>query len=218
MDPAVFTLAGKVRAGHRNVVSRGARDGLTVEILPPGGAEAAMPELARVSRAWLSTRGMGEKGFSLGAFDPAWLAQQRIAVLRASGRVVAFVSLVATDLRDEVQVDLMRRLNDIPPAAMEFLFLRLMQEMQTEGFRWFGLGMAPLSGLSRSEAAPVWHRVGRLVYEHGERFYNFRGLRAFKQNFKPAWRSRYLATAPGPTAPLILLDAARLIGKGGPRA
>ncbi|HBG50777.1 MAG TPA: hypothetical protein DDW89_03055, partial [Gammaproteobacteria bacterium] len=78
----------------------------------------------------------------------------------------------------------------------------------------FGLGMAPLAGMAQHERAPAWQQAGRLVYEHGERYYNFQGVRRFKEKFNPVWEPRYLA-APGGMAPLLALaDVATLIGGG----
>ena len=55
----------------------------------------------------------------------------------------------------------------------------------------------------------------RLLFEYGERFYNFRGLHSFKDKFEPVWEARYL-TAPGGVAPLfVLADVATLISGGG---
>ena len=96
---------------------------------------------------------------------------------------------------------------------MEFLFLRLCEILKAEGCRWFDLGMAPLSGLSASEAAPFWHRLGGAIYEEGVPSYNFKGLRGFKSKLQPVWRPRYLAIAGGGSPALLLLDATRLIGR-----
>jgi phosphatidylglycerol lysyltransferase len=86
--------------------------------------------------------------------------------------------------------------------------------MKQRGLRWFSLGMAPLSGLEHRRLAPLWHQIGAIVFEHGDQFYNFRGLRKFKQKFEPVWEPRYLAS-PGGIDPLIVLaDAAALISGG----
>ena len=85
---------------------------------------------------------------------------------------------------------------------------------KAQGVERFGLGMAPLSGMARHPLAPFWHRGGRMLFAHGENFYNFRGLRAFKEKFDPQWEARYLAS-PGGLAPLFLLaDIAALISGG----
>jgi phosphatidylglycerol lysyltransferase len=97
---------------------------------------------------------------------------------------------------------------------MDFLFAKLLLRLQGEGYQRFGLGMAPLSGMAEHALAPRWHRVGRLLFTHGENFYNFQGLRAFKEKFAPEWEARYLV-APGGITPLfVLADVAALISGG----
>jgi len=72
--------------------------------------------------------------------------------------------------------------------------------------------MAPLSGLDDRPDAPAWNRIGAFVFRFGEHFYNFEGLRAFKEKFDPVWASRYLACESALSAPRVLLDVAALIG------
>jgi phosphatidylglycerol lysyltransferase len=80
-----------------------------------------------------------------------------------------------------------------------------------QGYRRFNLGMAPLSGLETGPLVPLWHRVGTLMFRHGEHFYNFQGLRTYKEKFHPEWRPKYLAVPPGLSLPTVLLDIATLI-------
>ena len=121
---------------------------------------------------------------------------------------------VATETRQEVRIDLMRYLPDAPPSTMDFMLIRLMLHYQAEGVARFGLGMAPLAGMAQHDRAPTWQQMGRLFFEHGERFYNFQGVRRFKEKFDPVWEPRYLA-APGGLAPLMALaDIAALISGG----
>lgn len=109
-------------------------------------------------------------------------------------------------------IDLMRHVGTAPSGTMDFLFTDLMLRLKAEGYRTFSLGMAPLSGLAPERSRRLWDRFGTLIYSHGGNFYNFEGLRAFKDKFDPDWRPRYLA-APSALPPLLTLaDAARLIG------
>lgn len=80
--------------------------------------------------------------------------------------------------------------------------------------RWFNLGMAPLSRLEPSPVSPLWTRLGRFVYRHGEAFFNFEGLRAYKDKFDPVWEPRYLAYPGGLALPLVLADIAALSAGG----
>ncbi|MDX1819247.1 MAG: phosphatidylglycerol lysyltransferase domain-containing protein, partial [Marinobacter sp.] len=58
--------------------------------------------------------------------------------------------------------------------------------------------------------SPVWARLGRIIYRHGEAFYNFGGIRAFKAKFHPVWESRYIAYPGESSLLLILADIAAL--------
>ena len=108
----------------------------------------------------------------------------------------------------------MRQLPLAPPGTMDFLFTKLMLHFQAEGYQRFGLGMAPMSGMASHELAPRWHRFGRLLFDHGETFYNFRGLRGFKDKFDPVWEARYLVAGGGLAPLLTLADVAALISGG----
>jgi phosphatidylglycerol lysyltransferase len=101
---------------------------------------------------------------------------------------------------------------------MESLIVHLSRYGQREGYQWFSLGMAPMSGFEQSDVAPLWARAGSFLYEHGERIYNFRGLRAFKEKFNPVWEPRYLAYPGGAVLPRVLADIAALIAGGYRRA
>jgi phosphatidylglycerol lysyltransferase len=95
--------------------------------------------------------------------------------------------------------------------VMDLLFVSLIQTAKARGYAWFNLGMAPLSGLSNHRLAPNWHKIAAFVARSGERFYGFRGLRAYKEKFGPVWEPRYLACPGGWALPQILLDVTNLI-------
>ena len=211
---ADFSLKGPRRANLRHGVNRAEREGLVFEVIPREQVPALLPILRAISDRWLDAHQTQEKGFSLGAFDARYIARQPVAVVRRTDTVIAFASLLCPPRHEEVSLDLMRHLPDAPNGTMDFLFVRLLLHFQAQGFARFCLGMAPMSGMQAHPLATRWHRLGRLVFEHGERYYNFRGLRSFKDKFDPVWEPRYLA-APGGFAPLLALtDTAALIGGG----
>jgi phosphatidylglycerol lysyltransferase len=96
---------------------------------------------------------------------------------------------------------------------MDCLFVNLMLWGRAQGYKWFDLGMAPLSGLVDNSLAPLWSRIGGLIYDKGEAFYNFSGLRAWKCKFQPVWQPRYLAISKAWDLPAAILDITALIGK-----
>ncbi len=209
-----FDLKGAKRAGLRHGNNRAIREGLSFELLPPERVAEEIDALQAVSNLWLAEHKAREKRFSIGAFDRAYVAAQPAAVVRREGRIIAFATVMTTARKHEATVDLMRFSPDAPASTMEFLFVSLMLALRDEGYEVFDLGMAPLSGLHGSPAAPFWHRLGRAVFEHGERFYNFNGLRAFKAKFQPEWQPRYMAVSGGASAIVALADVAVLIGGG----
>lgn len=209
-----FTLDGGHRKGLRRVIKEVERSGATFDVIPPEDVPRHMAEFKVVSDGWLETRRTREKGFSLGSFDEEYLSHFPIAVLRVSGRIVAFANLWLGGDRDELSVDLMRHTSDCPRSGMEFLFIQLMQWGRDEGYAWFNLGMAPLSGFESRALAPVWNRIGNLAFRHSEHFYNFRGLRQYKEKFDPVWEPKYLASRAGLALPRILVHVTTLIAGG----
>ncbi|HEY4069593.1 MAG TPA: bifunctional lysylphosphatidylglycerol flippase/synthetase MprF [Burkholderiaceae bacterium] len=209
-----FSLKGARRANLRSGVNRGEREGLAFEVVPAHAVAPLLPALREISDAWLASQRGREKGFSVGRFEPAYLERLPVALVRRDGRPIAFANLLTTDAKDEASVDLMRYLPDAPPGTMDFLFARVMLHLQEQGYARFGLGMSPMAGMAERRKAPRWQRLGKLLFDHGDRFYNFRGLHSFKDKFEPVWEARYLA-APGGLAPaFVLADVATLIGGG----
>jgi phosphatidylglycerol lysyltransferase len=114
-----------------------------------------------------------------------------VALVEREGRVLAFANLWPGADRAELSVDLMRYHHDAPDGVMEGLLIHLLKWAKQEGYRSFSLGMAPLSGFEQSPIAPLWSQLGSFVYKHGEAFYKFQGLRAYKEKFHPRWEPRY---------------------------
>ncbi|WP_082547220.1 bifunctional lysylphosphatidylglycerol flippase/synthetase MprF [Rhizobium sp. Root149] len=209
-----FDLKGGRLAGLRQALNKGKRDGMEFSIVEVEDVAALMPELKAVSDSWLSHHQTREKGFSLGAFDEDYVSSMPVATIRMNEKIIAFATVFLTQTKSEASVDLMRFAPEAPRGAMDFLFVSLIEHLKNADYQWFNLGMAPLSGMSRREVAPVWDRIGSTLFEHGERFYNFKGLRAFKSKFHPRWEPRYFAVAGGTGAVLALMDVTLLISGG----
>ncbi len=209
-----FTTEGKAGADFRYVLNRGRKDGLEFAILPAAEVPAHMAELTEVSSAWLGAHKAAEKGFSLGRFSPEYMARWDCAIARREGRIIAFANIWRSGGKAEYSIDLMRYRPEAPNGVMDFLFTHLILAARAEGYCWFDLGMAPLTGLSDHPLAPAWNRVARLVYAHGNQLYNFAGLRRYKEKYRPEWEPRYVAGPKGFAAASALLDVATLIAGG----
>ena len=215
VDLTRFSLVGADRKKLRAAHARAGRDGLTLALAAPPHDAELVDALRVISHDWLTAKGAHEKGFSVGRFDPVWLDRWPLALVRHQGQIVALATVMITATRATATIDLMRHSADAPPGTMEFLFTALILQLKAKDYHAFSLGMAPLSGLAPEKSRRLWDRFGALIYRHGGNFYNFEGLRAFKDKFDPAWHPRYLV-APSALPPLLpLADAARLIGGKG---
>lgn len=211
---AAFSLEGSARAELRQAHRRAVREGAVFAVVPQVEVAGLLPRLRVVSDDWLVRKDAAEKEFSLGWFDDNYLAAFDCAVVRVRDEIVAFANLWRGQAGGEVSIDLMRYTHDAPRGSMDFLFVELMMWAKAQGYRDFVLGMAPLSGLSHHQLAPAWHKLGGFVWRHGESFYNFEGLRKYKEKFLPVWRPRYLASPGGLRLPRVLLEVSRLIAGG----
>lgn len=209
-----FSVEGRRLGNIRRSWRKTGEEGGCFEVLAAGGATAVMAELQRVSDAWLIHHAGGEKSFSMGGFEPAYVNELPIAIVRAEGRVVAFATLWTTGARGAFSMDLMRYSDDAPKNVMDFLFVELMRWGAGEGYQAFEFGMAPLAGLEERRLAPIMSRVGRLLFERGEEIYNFRGVRRYKDKYDPVWQPRYIAAPHKWAIPILLADVG-LMSSGG---
>lgn len=213
-----FTIDTPALRSVRKSERVAAREGASFRVVPAAAVPVILDDLQAISDQWLATREGREKGFSLGWFDREYLKTTDVAVVMHAGKVVAFANLWLTDGRQEASVDLMRHSDEAPRGTMDFLFVNLLLWAQAQGFQRFTLGMVPLSGIAGRRLAPAWARAAALVFRHGERFYGFRGLRAYKDKFAPQWQPRYLAGPQGVALLQSLRDVSRLIGRYPARA
>jgi phosphatidylglycerol lysyltransferase len=212
---ASFSLEDPGRRTLRQVHRKLVKSGCTFEVLEPDAVGTLIPELRVVSDEWLAHRRSREKSFSLGHFDEEFIGRGRVGVVRVEGRIVAFGTVWLSGRKAEVEIDLMRYSNDAPPSVMRYLVTEFMLWAKAQGFNDFNLGMVPLSGIRTGSVAPLWNQIAGAVRVGGERYYNFRGLRAFKEWFHPEWEPSYLVSPGGIKRPVIVASIASLIS-GGP--
>ncbi|SLN22745.1 Phosphatidylglycerol lysyltransferase [Aquimixticola soesokkakensis] len=222
-----FSLSGSKFKTMRAAFNKAQREGYALEMLAPPHAPELIETLRGVSDAWLGGKTGREKGFSVGRFDAAYLDNFPIAVIRkntaqtgdlpaSQGPIVAFANVMAPGSGARVAIDLMRYLPDHASGMMEFLFLSLIEHYREAGAQEFSLGVAPLAGLNERRTAKLWDRFGHQMFRHGGAFYNFEGLRAFKQKFRPDWRPRYIALPPN-VSPMVAMAEVALLISGGAR-
>ncbi len=211
-----FNIQGNKGKAMRNVLNKFRNDGYTFEVLSPLEVEPSLAELRRVSDAWLVSKGTKEKRFSIGFFDDRYLCSFPCAIVRDKSGLIAAFSNILCDIgsKEEFSVDLMRYLPECPNGVMDLLFLKLFDWGKSQGFRTFNLGMAPLATVGDVPQARLQERLANILFQYGEHWYNFRGLRQFKEKYDPAWIPRYLAYPVFWRWPQVLAGVAALIAGG----
>ncbi len=209
-----FSMSGGQNQKLRQLCHHYEKQNVVFRILPRAEVPAAMPELRQVSDVWLRSKRTREKRFSMGYFNESYLRECDVAVIRKEGRIIAFTNLLEGAGKREIAGDLVRYLPQDSHGAMEYLFLQIILWAKKEGYEWFNLGMAPLSGLRGGGFSPRWNRLGTFLFLHGEHFYHFKGLRLYKEKVRPVWEPRYLACKGGAQLPRVLAAIALLISGG----
>jgi len=199
VDLTRFDLKGNKAKTWRHSVNNAEKAGARFEILPAEDVNALMPQLREISDDWLAHKHVVEKRFSLGRFDEAYLTRFPCAIVRDSAsRIVGFANVLEGPRGEEISVDLMRyraadRERGGIPDVMDYLFIRLMLHGKEKGFARFNLGMAPLSSVGEEKWARPLERLANLFFRHGGHWYNYQGLRRYKEKFDPVWEPRYMA-------------------------
>jgi phosphatidylglycerol lysyltransferase len=207
-----FTLEGSHWSGTRNNLKKMEKENCRFEIIED--TQSVLPELKRISDEWLEGKNTREKQFSLGCFNDDYIRKTPVAVVYKDDAIVAFANLWAGADKDELSIDLMRYGSAAPKGVMEYLFVKLILFGKESGFGYFNLGMAPLSGIDTHSFSPLWNRVASGIFNHGERFYNFKGLRSYKDKFNPQWKPKYIAVQSFFDLPSALKSIAALISGG----
>ena len=130
-----------------------------------------------------------------------------------SGRIIAFANLLLGPGREELSIDLMRYRDDAP-RVMDFMFTSLFIYGKERGYKRFNMGMAPLSSVGEIRGAHTRERLANLFFQHGETWYNFQGLRLYKEKFGPDWVPRYMAYQNAWEWPAAIAHVSALIAGG----
>jgi len=207
------TLDGPHGKLYRQILRRGERDGLRLRILAPVDLAAVLPVLREISDEWLAARHQRERQFSIGFFDERYLQRFPCAVVEQRDRIVAFANLLRDPSHEELSVDLMRYRSDAPN-VMDFLFVSLFFYARENGYKVFNLGMAPLASVGELHGAHARERLANLLFQHGEYWYNFQGLRFYKQKFDPQWVPRYMAYQNAWEWPAAITNVSALVAGG----
>ena len=189
-------------AGNRGKMLRGnlakaRRLGVQLERAEP--TPAFRTECAALMRAWHARRRAGTALGWVFDLDPfAWSAHKRYFLARdRSGQAAAFLAASPLPARGGWYLEDIIRRPDAPDGAAAALVAYALGELRAQGARLATLGAVPLCLPRRHDAAVRESRwLGALLYAARpllSHWYNFGGLRQFKNQFVPSfWENEYL--------------------------
>lgn len=210
VDVQSFTLSGSDGKNLRAAVNRQKREGFSTKVHNPPHSAELIKALRVVSDEWLEERGGKELRFSLGWFDESYLQSGPVMAVRAPDRTLcAFANIISEYQNPEGTIDMMRHGVKAPPGTMDALFVALFEWTKTQGYDSFNLGLCPLAGVGEDKEDPVAERAVHFFYQHMNRFYNFKGLRTYKEKFRPHWEPRYLVYHGAASLPAVAFAVVR---------
>lgn len=179
----------------RHINNKFTKLGYTAELLSPPYDEALFSKIKTLSNDWLKRPGRAERGFMLGYFSPAYIAQcQLMVAYDQDGEIKAFINKIPDILENEANYDFLRYGEDSPGNINDFLMIKFIQRLHKNGYKYLNMGLCPLSGLSAEDEAErgIVDNLLNFVYSNAGRFYSFQGLTRFKAKYEPTWHDRYI--------------------------
>lgn len=193
VDLTKLTTEGREGKEHRHIISKMEKSGVRIEKYLPPVPDNVLRKCKEVSDEWLKIGGHRERGFTLGSFDPKYVRDtQIIAAFDETNKMQAFVNIVPSYRKGEATVDLMRRRDDSPGGIMDYLFVKVFQICQEQGYSCFTLGMAPMSGFREGEEATPTEKAVHAFMQQLNFLFSFKGLFAFKAKYASYWEPRYV--------------------------
>jgi phosphatidylglycerol lysyltransferase len=218
-DPREWAAIVQRKASLRAQLHRARNKGVQVSEWLSDRARGA-PALRHVLREWLSTRGLPPLAFLVTPDILDQVDDRRIFVADRGGEVVAYLVATPVPARDGWLVEQWPRTERAPNGTTHLLVDAAMRAFADSGSRYATLGLAPLSELDgdATRAQPLWLRATmQWVRAHGRRFYNFRGLEAFKAGLQPlAWEPIFAIAQGRRFTPELVRAVAGVFGGGSP--
>jgi phosphatidylglycerol lysyltransferase len=146
------------------------------------------PVLLDCLRKWLSAKGLPPLHFLVEPNTLARLSNRRVFVAESGGEIFGFVLLSPIATRNGWLFEQFIHKPGAPNGTVELMIDTAMRVLAENGYDYATLGLSPLSTRAPVEPFhnPFWLRILLAwLRKHGQRFYNFDGLDAFKAKLQP---------------------------------
>ncbi len=148
------------------------------------------PLLRECLEAWFTLKGLPPLAFVIEPNTLGRLENRRIFVAEQESQVAAFLVLSPIPTRKGWLTEQFPHHPKAPNGTVELMMDSAIRTLGDEGFEYVTLGLSPLSKRADIEKFdnPVWLRILLAwMRKHGQRFYNFDGLDAFKSKMTPEY-------------------------------
>lgn len=140
--------------------------------------------------SWLDSKGLPPLHFVIESDTLGRLESRRIFVAEHDLKVVAFLILSPVPERNGWLTEQFPHHPSAPNGTVELMMDAAIRRLAEEGYDYVTLGLSPLSKRAKIEPFdnPIWIRILLAwMRKHGQRFYNFDGLDAFKSKMRPEY-------------------------------
>jgi phosphatidylglycerol lysyltransferase len=148
------------------------------------------PDLQRCLREWLQRRALPPMHFLVEPDTLGYLADRNVFVAERLGQIIGFLVASPVPWRNGWLIEQIIRTRAAPNGTTELLLDTAMRHLAAGGARYVSLGLSALSQRAGQTQTPQPLHIRALlalVRSHGQRFYNFDGLEAFRAKFLPQW-------------------------------
>ena len=146
------------------------------------------PDLEKCLHDWLELKGLPPLHFMVEPETLARLRDRRVFVAGQAERIVGFVVLSPVATRNGWLFEQFVHCPKSPNGTVELMIDAAMRTLAEGGYEYATLGLSPLSKRAKIKPFdnPLWLRLLlSWARRHGQRFYNFDGLDAFKAKLRP---------------------------------
>lgn len=148
------------------------------------------PQLHECLEAWLTLKGLPPLHFMIEPETLGRLENRRIFVAEQDSHVAAFLVLSPIPTRKGWLTEQFPHHPKAPNGTVELMIDTAVRELCGNGYEYLTLGLSPLSKRAKIEPFenPLWLKILLAwMRKHGQRFYNFDGLDAFKAKMTPEY-------------------------------
>ncbi|MBX3287888.1 MAG: DUF2156 domain-containing protein [Acidobacteria bacterium] len=187
--PANWPDAVKNKSSLRAQLNRAVNKGVLISEWPLEKA-TDNPLLWACLEKWLDTKGLPPLSFMIEPATLKHLEGRRVFVAEHDEKVIAFLVLSPIPTRSGWLTEQFPHTPEAPNGTVELMMDNAFRKLAEDGAQYVTLGLSPLSQRAKIDAFenPIWLRAFLAwMRKHGQRFYNFDGLDAFKAKMAPEY-------------------------------